>query len=390
VEVMTKFLVKLFVKDYQNTNNPIVRERYGKLGSITGIIFNIILFSLKLFGGIIALSISIIADAFNNLFDALTAIVTLIGFKYANKPADKEHPFGHGRFEYLASLFIAIIIIVVGVELFRTSISELIDVKQLVKIEMFSVIVLVISLVLKAWLGYFNLKLGKKISSLAMQAYAKDSILDVIATAVVLIGLLIGHFASINIDGYLGALVALFIIYTGFKTVKETIDPLLGQSPSPEFINAIEEKILSYNGIYGIHDLIVHDYGPSRTIISLHVEVDADSDFLEMHDLIDNIERDIRRYFNCSITIHMDPLQLHDKDTNLIQTQLLKILEKIDPILSIHDFRIVKGPTHTNIIFDLVIPYNYKYNEEQLHQMIQDEITKINPNYYIVIADIDH
>lgn len=387
---MTKFLVKLFVKDYQNTNNPIVRERYGKLGSITGIIFNIILFSLKLFGGIIALSISIIADAFNNLFDALTAIVTLIGFKYANKPADKEHPFGHGRFEYLASLFIAIIIIVVGVELFRTSISELIDVKQLVKIEMFSVIVLVISLVLKAWLGYFNLKLGKKISSLAMQAYAKDSILDVIATAVVLIGLLIGHFASINIDGYLGALVALFIIYTGFKTVKETIDPLLGQSPSPEFINAIEEKILSYNGIYGIHDLIVHDYGPSRTIISLHVEVDADSDFLEMHDLIDNIERDIRRYFNCSITIHMDPLQLHDKDTNLIQTQLLKILEKIDPILSIHDFRIVKGPTHTNIIFDLVIPYNYKYNEEQLHQMIQDEITKINPNYYIVIADIDH
>ncbi len=387
---MTKFLVKLFVKDYQNTNNPIVRERYGKLGSITGIIFNIILFSLKLFGGIIALSISIIADAFNNLFDALTAIVTLIGFKYANKPADKEHPFGHGRFEYLASLFIAIIIIVVGVELFRTSISKLIDVKQLVKIEMFSVIVLVISLVLKAWLGYFNLKLGKKISSLAMQAYAKDSILDVIATAVVLIGLLIGHFASINIDGYLGALVALFIIYTGFKTVKETIDPLLGQSPSPEFINAIEEKILSYNGIYGIHDLIVHDYGPSRTIISLHVEVDADSDFLEMHDLIDNIERDIRRYFNCSITIHMDPLQLHDKDTNLIQTQLLKILEKIDPILSIHDFRIVKGPTHTNIIFDLVIPYNYKYNEEQLHQMIQDEITKINPNYYIVIADIDH
>lgn len=387
---MTKFLVKLFVKDYQNTNNPIVRERYGKLGSITGIIFNIILFSLKLFGGIIALSISIIADAFNNLFDALTAIVTLIGFKYANKPADKEHPFGHGRFEYLASLFIAIIIIVVGVELFRTSISELIDVKQLVKIEMFSVIVLVISLVLKAWLGYFNLKLGKKISSLAMQAYAKDSILDVIATAVVLIGLLIGLFASINIDGYLGALVALFIIYTGFKTVKETIDPLLGQSPSPEFINAIEEKILSYNGIYGIHDLIVHDYGPSRTIISLHVEVDADSDFLEMHDLIDNIERDIRRYFNCSITIHMDPLQLHDKDTNLIQTQLLKILEKIDPILSIHDFRIVKGPTHTNIIFDLVIPYNYKYNEEQLHQMIQDEITKINPNYYIVIADIDH
>ncbi|HHU27663.1 TPA: cation transporter [bacterium] len=387
---MTKFLVKLFVKDYQNTNNPIVRERYGKLGSITGIIFNIILFSLKLFGGIIALSISIIADAFNNLFDALTAIVTLIGFKYANKPADKEHPFGHGRFEYLASLFIAIIIIVVGVELFRTSISELIDVKQLVKIEMFSVIVLVISLVLKAWLGYFNLKLGKKISSLAMQAYAKDSILDVIATSVVLIGLLIGHFASINIDGYLGALVALFIIYTGFKTVKETIDPLLGQSPSPEFINAIEEKILSYNGIYGIHDLIVHDYGPSRTIISLHVEVDADSDFLEMHDLIDNIERDIRRYFNCSITIHMDPLQLHDKDTNLIQTQLLKILEKIDPILSIHDFRIVKGPTHTNIIFDLVIPYNYKYNEEQLHQMIQDEITKINPNYYIVIADIDH
>ncbi len=223
-----------------------------------------------------------------------------------------------------------------------------------------------------------------------MQAYAKDSILDVIATSVVLIGLLIGHFASINIDGYLGALVALFIIYTGFKTVKETIDPLLGQSPSPEFINAIEEKILSYNGIYGIHDLIVHDYGPSRTIISLHVEVDADSDFLEMHDLIDNIERDIRRYFNCSITIHMDPLQLHDKDTNLIQTQLLKILEKIDPILSIHDFRIVKGPTHTNIIFDLVIPYNYKYNEEQLHQMIQDEITKINPNYYIVIADIDH
>lgn len=387
---MTKFLVKLFVKDYQNTNNPIVRERYGKLGSITGIIFNIILFSLKLFGGIIALSISIIADAFNNLFDALTAIVTLIGFKYANKPADKEHPFGHGRFEYLASLFIAIIIIVVGVELFRTSISELIDVKQLVKIEMFSVIVLVISLVLKAWLGYFNLKLGKKISSLAMQAYAKDSILDVIATSVVLIGLLIGHFASINIDGYLGALVALFIIYTGFKTVKETIDPLLGQSPSPEFINAIEEKILSYNGIYGIHDLIVHDYGPSKTIISLHVEVDADSDFLEMHDLIDNIERDIRRYFNCSITIHMDPLQLHDKDTNLIQTQLLKILEKIDPILSIHDFRIVKGPTHTNIIFDLVIPYNYKYNEEQLHQMIQDEITKINPNYYIVIADIDH
>lgn len=387
---MTKFLVKLFVKDYQNTNNPIVRERYGKLGSITGIIFNIILFSLKLFGGIIALSISIIADAFNNLFDALTAIVTLIGFKYANKPADKEHPFGHGRFEYLASLFIAIIIIVVGVELFRTSISELIDVKQLVKIEMFSVIVLVISLVLKAWLGYFNLKLGKKISSLAMQAYAKDSILDVIATAVVLIGLLIGLFASINIDGYLGALVALFIIYTGFKTVKETIDPLLGQSPSPEFINAIEEKILSYNGIYGIHDLIVHDYGPSRTIISLHVEVDADSDFLEMHDLIDNIERDIRRYFNCSITIHMDPLQLHDKDTNLIQTQLLKILEKIDPILSIHDFRIVKGPTHTNIIFDLVIPYNYKYNEEQLHQMIQDEITKINPKYYIVIADIDH
>lgn len=386
---MTKFLVKLFIKDYQNVSDNKVRERYGKLGSYTGIIFNIVLFATKLIGGILALSIAIIADAFNNLFDAVTAIITLIGFKLANKPADKEHPFGHGRFEYIASLFIAIIIIIVGVELFRTSVSNIISNDQTTKIEMFSLIVLVISLVLKAWLGYFNYKLGKSISSLSMQAYAKDSILDVISTSVVLIGLVIGNFAEFNIDGYLGAMVALLIIYTGYKSVKETISPLLGQSPNPNFIKEIEEMVLKYDEILGVHDLIVHDYGPGRTVISLHAEVDSKANFLVIHDVIDNIEREIRQKFNSSVTIHMDPLS-NDETTILLQNQLNEILNKIDPIISMHDFRIVKGQSHTNLIFDLVIPYNYPLSESELNKIIQDEIFKINKSYYIVIADIDH
>jgi cation diffusion facilitator family transporter len=387
---MTKLLIRLFIKNYKDVDNQKVRAKYGLLGGFVGIICNLLLFTIKLIGGIATSSIAIIADAFNNLSDAGSSIITILGFKLSNKPADKEHPFGHGRFEYLASLFVAVAIIVVGIELFRNSFDKIITPSSDLNFSSFSIIVLVISIVLKTWMSFFNRKVGKMISSLTMQATAIDSISDVIATSTVLVGLFISSIFSYNIDGYLGLVVALFIIYTGFKTVKETMDPILGQSPSPEFVKEIENEVLSHDAILGIHDLIVHDYGPGRRVISLHAEVDASGDILEMHDIIDNIERDIKRKYNSSITIHMDPIVVNDEKTNQLMGLIQNILQEIDDQIDMHDFRVVVGPTHTNIIFDIVVPFDFKYNQEEIQHLIEEKAQQYDPNYYIVIDDIDH
>jgi cation diffusion facilitator family transporter len=387
---MTNLLIRLFIKNRNDVDNPAVRTKYGFLSGAVGIFCNLFLFTIKLTGGIITSSIAIIADAFNNLSDAGSSIITLLGFKLSNKPADKEHPFGHGRFEYIASLSAAIAIIIVGFELLRTSFDKILNPTDNLKFDRFSIIVLVISIVLKTWMTLFNRKVGKLISSLTMQATALDSISDVIATSTVLIGLFVGNLIHYNIDGYLGLVVALFILYTGIKTVKETLDPLLGQSPSQEFVKSIEDEVMSNEHIIGIHDLIVHDYGPGRRVISLHAEVNADEDILTMHDIIDNIEREIRHKYNSSITIHMDPIVVNDQLTNIIQAQVQEIIEKIDPEMKMHDFRIVNGPTHTNLIFDIVIPFDFKYKEEQIQKLIEAKAQQINPKYYVVIDNVDH
>lgn len=382
---MTNLLLKLFVKNYDDVKNAQVRQAYGVFSGIVGIICNLILFGLKFFAGWITGSVSISADAFNNLSDAGSSIITLVGFKMAGKPADTEHPFGHGRIEYIAGMIVSAVIIVMAIELFKDSVDKIFH-PEAMEISVISVVILVGSILMKMWMAFFNTKLGKKIDSAAMKATATDSLSDCIATTVVLGSLFVTTFTGFNIDGFAGAVVAVFVFMAGVEAAKETVYPLLGQPPEKEFVQEIEKLVMEDEHIIGIHDLIVHDYGPGRVFVSLHAEVPYSMDMLKAHDIIDIAERRVASEMNCGISIHMDPVVNDDEEVNELKNMVTEILASIDKDLSMHDFRTTKGPYLTNLIFDIAVPFKYKYSDEELKQMISQAIAARKEQCYAVIT----
>ncbi|MBQ9993440.1 MAG: cation transporter [Clostridia bacterium] len=381
---MIPILAKIFIKDKNNTASSEVREKYGVLCGGVGIFLNICLFLGKFFAGIISNSIAITADAFNNLSDAGSSVITLIGFKLAGRKPDPDHPFGHGRMEYVSGLLVSVVILMMAFELIKSSIGKIIH-PEAVDSSPVVIIILVASIVVKVYMCLYNRKYGKMINSAAMRATSTDSLGDSLATTVVLIATLIAKFTSINIDGYCGVLVGLFILYAGYTAMMETVALLMGKAPDSGFVDSINGIVLSHEKVIGIHDLIVHDYGPGRVMISLHAEVPASEDILEMHDLIDNIEMDLRRELNCEATIHMDPVVQNDEYTDSLKTNVLAILHDIDEHITMHDFRAVKGPTHTNMIFDVVVPYRFKMSDNDVRKAICDRVGTEMDNCFAVI-----
>ena len=381
---MTDLLLKIFVKDSDNISDVKVREKYGALSGCVGICINIVLFLIKLLAGIITASISIMADAFNNLSDAGSSIVTLIGFKMAGKPADNDHPYGHGRVEYITGLIISFVIVVMGFELLKSSIEKIIEPED-IEFSLVSLGILVFSIFAKLWLAIFNKSLGKKINSSAMFATASDSLNDSIATTVVLIGLLVAKFFGINIDGYAGVIVAVFVLYSGYETAKDTLQPLLGMPPDPEFVKDIQNCVLENKKIHGIHDMIIHDYGPSRTIVSLHAEIPSDINLIEAHEIIDEAEERIKRKFDCDISIHLDPLVLNDEFYNEVKEKVQGIIKEISPDLEFHDFRVIRKVVQTKIVFDVEIPFTFGTSDDEVVREIKSKIKDIDESYYPVI-----
>ena len=385
---MHTILVKQFIKDYENTSNLKVREAYGTLGSITGIIVNIILAIAKYFAGIISGSISVTADAINNLSDAGSSIISLVGVKLSAKPADKDHPYGHGRVEYISALAVSFVVLLMGIELFKSSVDKIIN-PMPVKFNILSLVILAVSILAKLWLGFFNKKLGEKINSAPMMAVMKDSFSDCLATGVALISIIVSAFSDISVDGYLGVIVAGFIFLAGFNILKETMADLLGKPADKEFTEMIENKILSYDKIVGVHDMIIHDYGPGRKFASAHAEVSSQDDIMEIHDIIDLAERDIMNEFGLIISIHTDPIVTDDERINSLKDMTNTIVKEISDEMSIHDFRVVDGPTHTNLIFDLIAPHKFHLSNEEIRKTIEDKLSKIDERYFVVIT-IEH
>ena len=375
---MVTLLAKLFIRDHENVTDSGVRQAYGILCGIVGICFNLILFTTKALAGLFSHSIAITADAFNNLSDAASSIITLVGFRMAGQKPDSDHPFGHGRIEYISGLLVSILIVLMGFELVKSSP----DYSPVI------IGILVFSILVKCYMALYNRRIGTRISSVAMKATAIDSLSDVVATTVVLIGTIVSATSGIIIDGYCGVLVGMFILYSGFVAAKDTISPLLGQPPEPEFVKQINDIVLSYDAVTGIHDLIVHNYGPGRTLISLHAEVPADGNILTLHDTIDTIEHELRSKLNCNAVIHMDPVSTNDPKTLSLKAEVNTYLDQIDPKLSMHDFRIVKGPTHTNLIFDIVVPYDYPVSDQEVVDSVTKRIQTNHPDFYTVI-DVD-
>ena len=362
-----------------------VRSSWGKAASVTGIICNALLFAGKMAVGLVSGSVAITADAFNNLSDASSSVVSLLGFKMADKPADAEHPYGHGRYEYLAGLMVAVMILVIGVELMKTSVEKILNPSEV----LFSwplMMVLVLSVAVKFWMSAFNRRIGKRISSKTLEATADDSRNDVIATGAVLLATVIAHVTGLTLDGYMGAAVAAFILFSGFMLVKDTIDPLLGGAADAKQVERIRRKIMSYPGVLGTHDLIVHDYGPGRQFASVHVEMDAQQDPVESHDLIDNIERDFLNEEKLHLVIHYDPVAMDDPRILVMREFIAGIAACIHPEMSIHDLRIVPGPTHVNVVFDCIVPYEVKLEGEDIRQRITRVVQAEYPNYYCVIT----
>ena len=380
---MVSLLSRIFIKDYNNYDDTSVRRKYGMLSSIVGIFLNILLFTFKYFAGILSGSVAITADAFNNLSDAGSSIITLAGFKFTGRNADSEHPFGHGRGEYISGFIVSIVIILMGFELFTSSASKILHPEK-VDTSIMAFAVLVISIVVKLYMAFYNTRIGRKINSSAMKATATDSLSDSVATSVVFLSMLVMKYTGYNIDGYAGALVAIFILFAGYSAAKDTISPLLGTKPSKEIVDAIDGIIMSHDGILGVHDLIVHDYGPGRMIVSLHAEVPGNRNIYELHDLIDHIENDLDERFNCECVIHMDPVDVEDERIITMKTGIEKILHSIDDGLSIHDLRIVPCKDYDNIIFDMIVPPKYHNKDVIIKEQVCKEIEEKYPSYKAV------
>ena len=381
---MIEFLARVFIRHRDTLSPSALRQAYGQLCGAVGIGLNLLLFVGKLFAGTISGSIAITADAFNNLSDAGSSLVTLLGFRLAGRKPDPEHPFGHGRMEYISGLAVAGLILLMGVELGKSSLKKILSPEEIVSSPLVLAI-LAVSVAVKLYMFYYNRSIGRKIKSAAMSATATDSLSDAVSTTAVLMATLVGQFTGLNIDGWVGLLVALFILFSAYKAAKETLSPLLGQTPDPEFVDRIEQIVLSYPEVLNIHDLIVHDYGPGRMMISLHAEVSADGDLLQLHDVIDNAEHRLKKELGCMAVIHMDPIITNDAHTDALRMAVAEKVKSIDPRLTIHDFRTVPGSTHTNLIFDVVVPYDVKLTADEVRRRIGALVKELDENYFAVV-----
>lgn len=381
---MITFLARFFIPNREDTQSPAVRQAYGVLCGAAGIFFNLCLFAGKAAAGFLSNSIAITADAFNNLSDAGSSVITLIGFKLSGQKPDPGHPFGHGRAEYLAGLIVSGIILIMAAELIKSSAEKILHPQELL-FHPLSAAILAVSILVKLYMHFYNKSISRKIGSAAMAATAADSLSDAAATSAVPISTLAEHFTGLHIDGWCGILVGFFIFYTGIHAAKDTIDPLLGQPPEKEFTEQIEKLVLSHPDILGIHDLIVHNYGPGRIMISLHAEVSAAGDILVLHDTIDNIERELQERLHCNAVIHMDPIVTDDEETLRLKEMMTALAKEMSPSLKLHDFRLVKGPTHTNIIFDVLVPWDFKMTDEQIRSFLSSRAKAIDPSYYTII-----
>ncbi len=385
---MTELLIRLFVKDSEQVSNPDVRGRYGKLSGLVGVGTNLLLFVVKFLTGFFFHSIAIMADAVNNFSDMASSLITLIGFKLSSKPADAQHPYGHARMEYISGLIVSFLVMMVGVQLVQSSFGKILR-PQPTGFGFAVVAILAVSILLKLWQSAFYAKIGKKIDSTALQASSQDSRNDVLSTAAVLLGALVSRYTGLMLDGWMGLAVAVFIIVSGIRLIIDTTSPLLGLAPTKELVREIYRKIMSYDGILGLHDLNVHNYGPGRCFASVHCEVPADEDIMVSHDIIDNIERDFLKDLNIHLVIHLDPIVTGDERTNELKGVVAGIIREISPDITMHDFRVVWGTTHSNLIFDVVVPYRFRMADDQLQQTLVDRIHQMNPNYHAVVV-VDH
>lgn len=383
ITLLSHFLIK------ENSTPEKERSMYGMICGIVGIILNIFLFIGKFIAGYISNSISITADSFNNLSDAGSSIVTLVGFKMAEQKADEEHPYGHGRMEYISGFIVSLIILLMGFELFRDSVTKIIHPEN-VDFSIMIVIILIASILVKCYMAFYNFKVGNRINSSSVKATAADSLSDCIATSVVLISTIVSHYVDINMDGYAGVLVACFVLYAGYGAAKDTIDPLIGFTPEQDYIDNIKKIVTEYDeNIVGMHDLMVHDYGPGHRIISLHAEVPANVNIMKIHDIIDNLEYTLARELGCVATIHIDPIVTDDPHVNMLKEKITGIVKDINSKLSIHDFRVVVGDTHTNVIFDIVVPYRYEKTDNQIKEMIFTTIQEKLGEHYFAVIHVD-
>ena len=385
--MLTKWLVKTFVKRPEDTDDERLRYTYGRLAGAAGLTANVLLFAAKLAIGALSGSVAILADAFNNLSDAGSSIVTLVGFKLSSAPPDAEHPFGHGRMEYLSALGVAALIMAAGFELFLSAVDKIRH-PALPEFGVLTIVVLALAIAVKLWMALFYKKIGNTIRSEALKASCADSRNDVICTGVVLLTSLIGWLSGVAIDGYVGLLVALFVIWSGFTVIKETVSPLLGQAPDPEMVQDIKNTVMAHPGIIGVHDLMIHNYGPGRLVLSLHAEVSCHEDMMRSHDLIDCVERELSRKYRAIACIHMDPVDSGNEEVEALKITVETILEDIDPRLTMHDFRVVFGETHTNLIFDVVAPFDFK-DEASVKAELQRRVTVVNPHLFTVVT-VEH
>ena len=385
---MITLLCRWFIRDRDHVSDPAVRRAYGQLCGLTGIGLNVLLFIGKFLAGSISGSIAITADAFNNLSDAGSSLITLLGFRLAGRKPDPEHPFGHGRMEYISGLVVSGLILLMGAELVKTSFDKILH-PAAVDFSVTAMVILAVSILVKLYMSLYNRRIGKKINSAAMAATAADSISDAISTAAVLAAMLVAKFSGLMIDGYVGMIVAVLILISGVKAAKETIAPLLGQAPEAEFVRQIERIVMSHPPICGIHDLVVHDYGPGRVMISLHAEVPAGGDMLTLHDVIDNAELELRRELNCEAVIHMDPIVTDDGLTAELRSKVSELVKTIDERITIHDFRMVPGSTHTNLIFDAVVPFDIGLSVQEVSGRIRRLVSEMDGNYFAVVL-VEH
>lgn len=381
---MIELLARKLIPHCDNTGDSAVRHAYGVLCGVAGIVLNILLFGFKILAGVLSGSIAITADAVNNLSDAGSSLVTLMGFKLSAQKPDSDHPFGHGRMEYISGLVVSMVILLMGFELGKSSVEKILH-PETVVFRPVVLIILAASILVKFYMASYNRAIGKRIGSAAMVATATDSLSDCLATTAALISTVVGHYFDLSIDGWCGVVVACFILWAGINAAKETIDPLLGQPPTKEFVDEVERRVLAHEGITGIHDLIVHDYGPGRRYISLHAEVGADGDMCALHDVIDTAERELCEEMGCLATIHMDPLEQNDSLTNTTRERVATIVRLIDPDITIHDFRMVSGPTHTNVIFDAVVSHKCPLSDKEITRRIVEGVRALDGNYFAVV-----
>ena len=381
---MVTLLSRLFIKNNEEYTNPEVRKAYGFLTGIVGISLNILLFLGKYFVGLMSGAVSITADAFNNLSDACSSVITLLGFHLAGKKPDPEHPFGHGRIEYVSGLAVSVLIIVMGVELFQSSLDKIFHPVPM-EVDSLTIVVLLASILVKVYMSIYNGSLGKKINSAAMKATSTDSLSDCIATTVVLLSMLLYQIAHINLDGFSGIVVAVFILLAGISSAKETLSPLLGEAPDMDFVKDIEHTVRAHSMVVGVHDMVVHNYGPGRVMVSLHAEVPGNLNIYKIHDEIDVIERELKEKYFCEAVIHMDPIAVDDKKVMSLRKEVEQLVKEMDEEITIHDFRMVEGPTHTNLIFDVVLPQGYSKTDEEVSTEVSGRIKEKWENYYPVI-----